>query len=75
MPRYCDAWLAPGFHCFPALQKGYMLQAATVCLAALGGGEAHMAEFVPGALATEGSRGQRSSYTLILGGVSAATAS
>ena len=27
---------APGFHCYPELQKGYMLQATTVALAALG---------------------------------------
>lgn len=50
-----------GFHCHPELQKGYMLQAITVALAALG------------AFASEShaTRGHRSSHTLILGGISA----
>lgn len=50
-----------GFHCHPELQKGYMLQATTVALAALG------------AFASEshGTRGHRSTHALILGGISA----
>lgn len=50
-----------GFHCYPELQKGYMLQAVTVALAAV----------CAFAFETPATRGRFSSPTLILGGISA----